>query len=297
MPMWNPMIWWWGIIYRANQGEDETIPSFATRIDRLLSWIRDRFSNQLPHQEEQRILKDHLFHGSRKSIRDSVKYCLADASVDYMHFLEECRKSEEEGKAGQAEAASKMKAAAATVPPTKQDELVKQLNHQWHQIHAFVGASKKFSVTHKGCTTLLQCGQDREILLWERGLWEKDPRHRAEGTLGKRASLLSQEPLPSQQFRSLQQEQGATKSYKPYQRWQCEGVGDLKWGCPTLKGIGMFQGGMLKQPSRTEKAFPNWAAQGQHQHWDLVSHRWKGGRGFGREGGTTHWGCLGKISR
>ena len=80
--------------------------------------MRDRFPDQLLNQEEQRLLKDHLFHGSRKNIRNSVKYCFADASMDYMHFLEECRKSEEEGKAGQAKAAPKAKA-AATVPPTK----------------------------------------------------------------------------------------------------------------------------------------------------------------------------------
>ena len=103
--------------YQADQGEEATIPSFATRIEGLLSQIRDRFPDQLPQQEEERLLKDHLFHGSRKSIRDSVKYCFADASLDYMHFLEDCRKSEEEGKAGQAKAAPKAKAAAATVPP------------------------------------------------------------------------------------------------------------------------------------------------------------------------------------
>ena len=55
-----------------------------------------------------------------------------------MHFLEECRKSEEVGKAGQASAAPKAKVAAATVPPTKQDELNKQLRYQQHQIDAFV---------------------------------------------------------------------------------------------------------------------------------------------------------------
>ena len=107
--------------YRADQREDETIASFATRIEGLLSQIRDRFPSQLPHQEEHRLLKDCLFHGSRKSIRDSVKYCFVDASVDYMHFLEECRNSKEEGKAGQAKAATrvKVKAAAVTLPPTK----------------------------------------------------------------------------------------------------------------------------------------------------------------------------------
>ena len=46
-----------------------------------------------------------------------MKYCFADASLDYMHSLEECRKSEKEGKAGQAKVAPKAKAAAATVPP------------------------------------------------------------------------------------------------------------------------------------------------------------------------------------
>ena len=95
--------------YRADQGEDETIPSYATRIEGLLSQIRDKFPDKLPLQEEQRLLKDHLFHGGRKSIRDSLKYCFADTSIDYMQFLEECRTSEEEGKADRLELLSKQK--------------------------------------------------------------------------------------------------------------------------------------------------------------------------------------------
>ena len=89
--------------YRADQGEDESIPSYARRIEGLLSQIRDKFPDQLPLQEEQRLLKDHLFHGSRKGIRDSLKYCFTDASIDYMQFIEECRKVRRrgEGWAGQ----------------------------------------------------------------------------------------------------------------------------------------------------------------------------------------------------
>ena len=78
-----------------------------------------RCPNQLPLQEKQRLLKDCLFHRSQKSIRDSLKYCFADASIDYMQFLEKCRKAEEEGKVGQAKAKVKVKAAAATLPPTR----------------------------------------------------------------------------------------------------------------------------------------------------------------------------------
>ena len=67
--------------------------------------------------------------------------------MDYMHFLEECRKLEEEGKAGQAEVATrvKVKAAAATLPPTKGDELTKQLKCQQHQIDSLVGQVKNLA--------------------------------------------------------------------------------------------------------------------------------------------------------
>ena len=107
--------------YRAEQGEDETIPSDATRIEGPLSHIRDKFPDQLPLQEEQKLLENRLFHWSRKSIRDSLKYCFADPSIDYMQFLEECRKSEEEGKDGQARAPAqtKVRAAATILPPTR----------------------------------------------------------------------------------------------------------------------------------------------------------------------------------
>ena len=38
--------------YGTDQGEEKTVPSFATQIEGLLSQIRDRFPDQLPHQEE-----------------------------------------------------------------------------------------------------------------------------------------------------------------------------------------------------------------------------------------------------
>ena len=76
--------------YHADQREEESIPSFATQMEGLLSQIWDRFLDKLTHPEEQRLLKDCLFHGCKKSIWDSVKYCFANPHIDYMHFLEEC---------------------------------------------------------------------------------------------------------------------------------------------------------------------------------------------------------------
>ena len=148
--------------YRADQGEEESIPSFATRMEGLLSQIRDKFPGKFTHTEEQKLLKDRLFHGCKKNVRDSVKYCFASPQVDYMQFLEECSKVEDEDKVGQVKInPSKAKVAAATVPPTREDELTKQLRYQQHQIDTLVGqvknlvsAVKSTRASSRGATTV-----------------------------------------------------------------------------------------------------------------------------------------------
>ena len=60
-----------------------------------------------------------------------------------MYFLEECCKAEDEDKVSQAKAGPpKAKVAAATIPPTREDELAKQLKYQQHQIDTLVGQVK-----------------------------------------------------------------------------------------------------------------------------------------------------------
>ena len=147
--------------YCADQGEEESIPSFATWVEVLLSQMHDKFLEKLTHPEEQRFLKDCLFHGCKKSIQDSVKYCFADPHIEYMQFLEECRKAEDENKVGQTKLnPPNAKVAAATVPPTREDELAKQLRYQQNQIDTLVGqvknlvsAVKATRVSSRGATT------------------------------------------------------------------------------------------------------------------------------------------------
>ena len=48
-----------------------------------------------------------------------------------MQFLEECHKAEDDDKVGQVKPGPpKAKVAAATIPPTREDELAKQLKYQ-----------------------------------------------------------------------------------------------------------------------------------------------------------------------
>ena len=159
-----------------------------------------------------------------------------------MHFLEECRKSEDDGKAGQAKAAAKVKAkgAVTTVPSTKEEELTKQLKYQQHQIDALVGQVKNL-------VSLVRATHPSSSVAWignpsyGRGGYHKN----SQGT--ERASPWGK-GQPSQprttlqpKVRSPQQELGATKTYKANQYWQCGEVGHLKRDCPTLKGKGLFQ--------------------------------------------------------
>ena len=103
-----------GDFYHTDQGEDETVTSFATHIEGLLSYVRDKFPNQIPLAKEQKLLKDRLFHGCQKIIRDSIKYRHADPMVEHMTFLEECRKAEDEDGVGKAKCKGKVKIVAAT---------------------------------------------------------------------------------------------------------------------------------------------------------------------------------------
>ena len=199
--------------YRADQGEDESIPSYATRIEGLLSQIRDKFPDKLPLQEEQRLLKDRLFHGSRKGIRDSLKYCFADTFIDYMHFLEECRKSEEEGKAGQARAPVKAKIKVAVSPTPNKDDMSRLLKYQQHQIDALVGQVKDLVAVVEATHTS------------SRG---KNSPYNGKGSPSKGSTL-----------NRGQKGQRGKDTVRQYQCWQCGEVGHLRRECPSLKEKGL----------------------------------------------------------
>ena len=126
-----------GDFYRASQGEKESVTSFATCIEGLLSNVRDKYPHQIPQTKEQQLLKDRLFYGCQKGIRDSVKYRHADTTVDYMTFLEECRKAEDEDGVGKPRPKGKVKVAAAITstpsPLSYNEAFLKQLRKQQQQ--------------------------------------------------------------------------------------------------------------------------------------------------------------------
>ena len=215
--------------YRADQREEESIPSFATRMEGLLSQIRDKFPEKFTTSEEQKLLEDRLFHGCRKNIRDSVKYCFSDPQVDYMQFLEECRKVEDEDRVGQLKSnPPKAKVAAATIPPTRDDELTRQLKYQQHQIDTLVGQVKNLVSAVKATRTSSR-GVSTGGARMSQTSWRGGSKGR--GPLGT---------TPQPRARDPQVPQGAGSGYRC---WLCGKLGHIKRECPNLKEQGLFQKG------------------------------------------------------
>ena len=60
--------------YKVTQNNHEKLPSFATRLEGTLNQIWLQYPGRIMDQEVQQHLKDHLFHGVQKHIRDLIHY-------------------------------------------------------------------------------------------------------------------------------------------------------------------------------------------------------------------------------
>ena len=244
-----------GDFYHANQGEEETITSFATCIEGLLSYVRDKDPQQIPQAKEQQLLKDRLFHGCQKGIRDSVMYRHADTTVDYMNFLEECRKAQDEDGVGKIEPKGKVKVAAATTTassPSYSDAFAKQLKKQQQQFDALMGTGHGDHPTVTQCPghILISPGgpsfgmRGRGRMPFHNNGGRGVPGGRGPPPHGRwRGQPQPQRPNSQQTITHPQQEWGNAKTYTENQCWQCGEVGHLKRSCPMLKGKGLLQGG------------------------------------------------------
>ena len=237
-----------GDFYCATQGEEETVTSFATCIEGLLSNVRDKYPQQIPQAKEQQLLKDRLFHGCQKGIRDSVKYRHADTTVDYMTFLEECRKAEDKDGVGKIKPKVKVKVAAATTtipsPSSYNEAFSKQLRKQQQQFEALMGKvqamvtplqshnAQAASTFNKGGPSIGMRGKGRMPFSNPGG--RGVPGGRGPPPQGRWRGQ-PQPQRPNSQPQTLthpQQEQGNTKTYTESQCWQCGEVGHLKRSCP-----------------------------------------------------------------
>ena len=108
--------------YRISQG-NEKVPSFATRLEGTLNQIRIKCPSRIANHEVPSHLKDQLFHGVKKHIRDSVRYLYSNPQTTYSELVVTARRAESKTE----ETKVKARSAAATEVPSGSKELGDQI--------------------------------------------------------------------------------------------------------------------------------------------------------------------------
>ena len=110
--------------YKVTQCKHEKVPSFPTRLEGTLNWIRLQCPGRITDWEVQQHLKDCLFHGVCKHIRDLIRYLYSNPGTTYSQLMIAAHKAESENK----ETHDKVRARSAM--PTEPVEGTMELRHQ-----------------------------------------------------------------------------------------------------------------------------------------------------------------------
>ena len=108
--------------YKISQG-NEKVPLFDTRLEGTLNQIRIKCPSRIANHEVSSHLKDRLFHGVKKHIRDSVQYLYSNPQTTYSKLVVAARRAESETE----ETKVKARSAATTEVPAGTKELGDQI--------------------------------------------------------------------------------------------------------------------------------------------------------------------------
>ena len=76
--------------------EEETIQEFAIKLEGALNEIKVQYPEKFTNGETETSLRDRLFHGMRKSIRDTIRFQFSNPDIGYAELLVAARKAEAE---------------------------------------------------------------------------------------------------------------------------------------------------------------------------------------------------------
>ena len=114
------------------QGNHKKVPSFAMRFEGTLNQIRLHCPRRIMGWDVQQHLKDHLFHGVHKHIRDSIRYLYSNSGTTYSQVMITACKVESENE----EACDKVRARLAMI--TEPVEGTTELGNQIAKLMATV---------------------------------------------------------------------------------------------------------------------------------------------------------------
>ena len=111
--------------YKITQGNSKKVPSFTMRLEGILNQIRLRCPWQITDCEVPWHLKEWLFHGVRKHVRDSIRYLYGNSETTYLELVITAHRVE--SKMEETKERVKARSAAATEVASGSKELGDQI--------------------------------------------------------------------------------------------------------------------------------------------------------------------------
>ena len=108
--------------YKISQN-NEKVPSFVTKLEGTLNQIQIQCPSRIADHEVPGHLKDRLFHGVKKHVRDSMRYLYSNPQTTYSELVVTARRAESKME----ETKVKARSAAATEVPSGLKELGDQI--------------------------------------------------------------------------------------------------------------------------------------------------------------------------
>ena len=233
--------------YKISQG-NKKVPSFATRLEGTLNQIRIKCPSRIANHEVPSHLKDRLFHGVKKHIRDSMRYLYSNPQTTISELVVTASRAESETE----ETKVKARSAAATEVPSGSKELGDQIVRLMAALtrveQSSHSASAPSSPRHRGCG---------------RGQTDKNTSvcpnsHNGQTGLGQTSacssSIVNKTSAKSLHKRNQNMQtsvQGGTQG--AWQCFRCQGWGHMARQCTTpamqLNREGGTQGNAVKPPS------------------------------------------------
>ena len=237
--------------YKISQG-NEKVPSFATRLEGTLNQIRIKCPGRIADHEVPSHLKDRLFHGVKKHVRDSVRYLYSDSRTTYSELVVAARRAESETE----ETKVKVRSAAATEVPSGSKELGDQIARLMAALtraeQSTHSVSAPSSPRHRGC------GRGRA----DRQTPVRPNSHNGQTALGQPSARSSSVVTSSAESphkgnpNALTHTQGNTQGARgssSLQCYRCQGWGHMARECATpvapLNREGGTRGNAVKPPS------------------------------------------------
>ena len=251
--------------YKVTQSTHEKVPSFATRLEGTLNQIRLQCPRRIMDWEVQQHLKDHLFHGLHKHIRDLIQYFYSNPGTTYPQLMVTAHKVESKNEETQEKVWAR--SAVTTKPVEGATELMAALTRAGQ---GNIPSSTLNSPRHRGCgrgrTDRKTPSHPNSHNGWT-GLGQTTSVHSVSAGHGTGTTGQSQGNV-----QGSKDNLGCTSNMKDassLQCFRCQGWGHVAWWCATpAKSLNQFKGnwGNAAQPPPAPTtaansrlpAFPPW---------------------------------------